>query len=182
MTDEFLTKGLQNDRHLKAIQLVHQFETEIVHELRRYGDRMVAENPKLFEPDVEGRKNTGSSSSALWYARLDYRMSRVQAPDDESTQKLNIHLYWVRPEQYNRSDIDGTLCGFGYKVKNSDSEAEEHIAVQTRDWDLHTAEDPFGSRTVFYGHVDSAEDIRQIGENLVEHFSAFGSEFGVPKT
>ena len=29
MTDEFLTKGLESDRYLKAIQLVNQFEDEV---------------------------------------------------------------------------------------------------------------------------------------------------------
>lgn len=182
MTDEFLTKGLQNDRYLKATRLVDQFESEIVQELRRYGDRMVDENPELFETGVEGSKNVSSSSgSALGYARLDYRMNRVRGPEDDSTQKLNIHLYWVTPEQYNRPDVDGALRAFGYKIKNADSDAEERVVAQTRDWELHTAADPFGRRTVFYGHVDSADELKQTGERLVEHFSTFGREFGVPK-
>jgi len=181
MTDEFLTKGLEKDRYLKAIQLADQFETDIVRELRRWGDRMVEENPGLFESGTEGSKSVSRNSNPLGHARIDYRMNRVRGPENDSTQKLNIHLYWVKPERYNRTDIDGALRGFGYKIKNADPDAEERVVDQTRDWDLHTAVNPFRSRITFYKHVSSAEEIERTGRLLVEHFSEFGDEFGIAK-
>lgn len=182
MTDEFLTKGLQNSRYLKALQLAKQFETEIIRKLRHFGDQIVDENPELFETNVEGDDSASrSTSSTLGHARLDYRMNRVRGPEDDSTLEMNIHLYWVKPEEYNRTDIDGVLRAMGYKVKNADSDDEKRVVAQTRDWDLHTAENPFSSKIAFYRHVSSADDVDRTGEVLVEHFSRFGHEYGVAK-
>lgn len=182
MTDEFLTRGLENDRYLKALRLTDQFEIEIVRVLRRFGDKIVNENPELFETGVAGDENViRDPGSTLGHARVDYRMNRVQGPNDNLSLKLNIHLYWCRPEQYNRTDIDGALRAFGYKIKNANSDDEERVVAQTHDWDIHTAKNPFGSRIAFYRHVSSSEEIERTGETLVEHFKAFGSEFGVAK-
>lgn len=182
MTDEFLTKGLEGDRYLKALQLAEQFESEIIRVLRRFGDKMVTENPQLFEPGIEGGKHVRrGSSSTFAIARLDYPMDRVQSSEDGTQLKLNVHLYWTEPEEYNRTAISGALRAFGYKIKNVDSEDEEEVVAQTRDWDLHTAENPFGSRIAFYNHVSSAEEVEQTGRLLVEHFSKFGSQYGVPQ-
>ncbi|PSP67760.1 hypothetical protein BRC85_04955 [Halobacteriales archaeon QS_1_69_70] len=182
MTGEFLTKGLENDRYLKAIRLADEFETEIIQVLRRFGDLMVDENPELFDSGEEGDQNIiRQPSRTLGHSRLEYPMNRVQSLEDGSPQKLNIHLYWVSPETYNRTDVDGTLRAFGYKIKNADPAAEERVVAETQDWDLHTANDPWGSRTAFYEHVGSHEDIQQTGDLLVEHFSEFGSAYGVAK-
>lgn len=180
MTDEFLTKGLQNDRYLKSVRLAEQFEASIESELRRVGEKMIAENPELFRDGVNGNMSYGrSSGSTLAYMRIDYPMDQIQDQHSDAWLTLNVHLYWCNPEQYNRTDVDSALRAFGYKIKNVNSDGEERVAAQTRDWDLHTADDPYSSLVVFYKHVSSAEEIEQAGETLVEHFSTFGSEYGV---
>lgn len=182
MTDDFLTKGLQNDRYLKAIRLSEQFEAEMESRLRQVGQQIIAENGDFFNRGVEGRKNVGtSSSSVLAFARIDYPMNRVQSLENQTSTTLNVHLYWCRPTQYNRTDIDGALRAFGYKIKNASDADNEHVAAKTRDWSLQVAEDPFGSgsRKVFYKHVNSADDIDQVAAKIAEHFSQYGSVFGV---
>ncbi|WP_276260597.1 hypothetical protein [Haloglomus litoreum] len=182
MTDDFLSKGLEQDRYLKAIRLTDQFETSIEGRLRQVGQEMRARKPELFASDDAGSENTGrDSSSSLAFARIDYPLSRVRDQGSNKQLKLNVHLYWVKPEQYNRDDIEeGALRGFGYKIKTASSEDEQRVKEQTRDWDLETAQDPFGYRVIFYKHVSSIADIEDTSETLVEHFGEFGDEFGVP--
>lgn len=62
MTEDFLTKGLQNDRYMKARQLVEQFRETIEVELREIGQEMVARNPELFIDDVEGNESSQTRS------------------------------------------------------------------------------------------------------------------------
>lgn len=182
MTDEFLTEGLKRDRYLKATRLVDQFETEIGVKLRQVGQQMVTENPELFDADVEGSENTRrEAGSALAYTRIDYPMARVRSPESDASLTLNVHLYWCDPAQYDRTDVDGALRAFGYKIKNATDADDERVVARTRDWPLQVAENPFGSSMAFYRHVSSDEEIEQTGEKLVEHFSTFGGEYGVAR-
>jgi hypothetical protein len=180
MTDDFLSMGLQSDRYLKAVRLADQFEDEIRVALQQVGEEMIAENPELFDSPVEGMENvTRSSGSVLAVARIDYPMNRVQSEDNGRNLRLNVHLYWCDPTQYNRADIDGALRAFGYKIKRASKSDDERVAAQTREWALQVAKDPFSSGRVFYRHVSSVDEIEQTGEKLVEHFSEFGSEYGI---
>lgn len=180
MSDEFLTQGFQDDRYLKAIRLIDQFEREVEAALRDVGQRMIDAHPDLFEEGVDGRENTGrNSSSALAYTRVDYPMARVQDPESNQSLKLNVHLYWRDPATCNRTDIDGAVHGFGYKIKNATREDIERVVAETRDWPVETTDDPFGSTTLFYKHVESKSDLEEAADTLVDHFEEFGHEFGV---
>jgi hypothetical protein len=53
MNDEFFTKAIEEDRYLKAIQLINRFETELRRELEHIGNQFVKENPQLFVDTVE---------------------------------------------------------------------------------------------------------------------------------
>lgn len=180
MTGEFLTEGLRNDRYLKAIRLIEQFDNEMEATLHELGQRMIDEQPDLFgpsvDPDVQFRRNP---SSSLAYQRIQYQMHGVQVPHGEEAQNLNVHLYWMAPTEYTRTDIDGALRAFGYKIKNAASTVDDLVAEQTRssDWPLETSENPFDSNIVFYRHVDSATDIEETANTLVEHFSEFSDEY-----
>lgn len=182
MTDEFLTKGLQDDRYLKALRLIDQFEEEIEATLRRFGQRMVAEQPDLFETNPDGDTRTNQNpSSLLAHTRVNYPMAGAKAPEDDQTWLLNVHLYWVNPTQYNRTDVDGALRAFGYKIKNADTEIDDQVVEKTRagDWSLDTAENPYDSNIVFYSHVSSADEIKETADALVNHFSTFGDEYAI---
>lgn len=181
MTDEFLTKGLENDRYLKAVRLADQFEEEIIAELRTIGQRMVDENRELFDANVKGSRNTSSSSTTFPHARIDYPMARLQSQESSTTLTLNVHLYWCDPKEYNRTDIDGALRALGYKIKNVAEMDEQKVMAETRDWPIQTAENRFGGEMAFYRHVSSADEVEETGEQLVEHFSSFGDEYGMPR-
>ena len=168
MTDEFLTKGLENDRYVKARQLVKQFEKELEVELRAIGQEMVDRNRNLFAEGVDGSESSSTKSNSLPYARLDYRMARIQSPENNDCLKLNIHLYWDDPREYNRQDIDGALAALGYKIKNISETDEQRVVAETRDWTVQTSENRFSGKIAFYNHVNSAEELKETGERLVE--------------
>lgn len=180
MMDDFLTKGLQNDRYLKAIQLIEQFEDEIGATLRNLGQRMVDEHPGLFATNPGGDTRTNrSSSSALAYTRANYPLSGPLARDVDQTWQLNVHLYWVNPAQYDRTDVDGALRAFGYKVKYAPEELDREVVRETRagDWSLDMSTNPFDSNIAFYRHVSSAAEIKETADTLVQHFGAFGDTY-----
>lgn len=181
MRDEFFTQGLEDDRYLKARQLVKQFNKEIEAELRAIGEQIVAQNRELFDEAVDGRGKVSGLSRATPWARIDYPMARVQSSESDEQLTLNVHLYWDDPRDYNRIDIDGAIAALGYKIKNVSEVDEQRVVSETRDLSLQTAENRFGGETAFYNHVNSADEFKQTGEELVEHFSKFGGEYGVPR-
>lgn len=180
MTDEFLTQGLQSDRYLKAFKLVTQFETEIKAVLRNVGQQMMTEHPDLFEPGTTGSEHKQRGrSSILAHTRVNYPMTRVPKPGSEDLLRLNVHLYWRNPAECGRTDVDGALRAFGYKIKGLSDDDDDRVATETRDWPLETSDNPWDSNTVFYRHVSSVDEIEQTAEILVDHFARFGPEYGV---
>lgn len=180
MTDEFLTKGLQNDRYLKAIQLIEQFEDEIGATLRRFGQRMIAEHPRLFATDPDGNERTSTSpGSGLAFSRVNYPMSGPRARDTDQTWQLNVHLYWLNPAEYDRTDVDGALRAFGYKVKHAHEDIDRTVVQETRarDCSLNMSSNPYDSNIAFYRHVSSATEMEEAADTLVQHFGTFGDEY-----
>lgn len=178
MSDEFITKGLQQDRYLKALRLIDQFEDEIEAVLREFDQRMVEVQPDLFDPSTDLSLRTNRTpSSTLAHHRINHSMDGPLAPDDRN-QRLNVHLYWISPTEYGRTDIDGALRGFGYKIKDAPGDVDNRVAEQTRhNWPLETSDNPYDSNIVFYNHVSSTEEITETADTLVEHFSEFGKEY-----
>lgn len=182
MTDEFLTEGLRDDRYLKALRLIDQFEDEIGAILHDFDQRMVDEQPTLFDPETTpSLKTSQTPSNGLAFHRINHALTGPQAPD--GNQRLNVHLYWMPPTEYNRTDVDGALRAFGYKIKDADPEIEAQIVerTQTEDWSLETSGNPYDPNTVFYRHVSSIDEVEDAMEVLVDHFSEFGGEYAVPQ-
>jgi len=180
MTDDFLSKGLENDRYLKALRLIEQFEDEIEARLREFDQQMVDQQPGLFDASTDPDIRTNRTpSSGLAHTRINHSLYGPLAPDDGKTRKLNVHLYWMPPEEYARTDIDGALRAFGYKIKNADPGTDDRVVEQTQkeDWSIETSGNPFDSNTVFYRHVSSVADIETTMEILVDHFAEFGDEY-----
>jgi hypothetical protein len=180
MTDEFLTNGLRDDRYLKALRLIEQFEDEIEAILLESDRRMVDEHPDLFDPNAEpGVKTNRSPSTGLAYHRVNHPMTGPRAPDADRIRKLNVHLYWMPPTEYGHTAFDGALRAFGYKIKYADPDTDDGVVERTRggDWSLETSGNPYDSNAVFYSHVDSAAEIEGTANELVAHFSAFGDEY-----
>lgn len=180
MTEDFLTMGLREDRYLKAIELLEQFDEEIKVTIRDVGQQMVKSQPDLFIEDVEGSVRLGRkpSSSKSW-ARVDYKMDPDRTPAGQQ-QRLNVHLYWVPPTDYGRRDVNGALRAFGYKVKGASTETDaEVVRAMGDDWELDTAPDPFGNNTVFYRHVSSTTEIEETAQAMVNHFERFSDRYVV---
>lgn len=178
MTEDFLTMGLREDRYLKAIELLEQFDEEITVTIRDVGQRMVKCQSDLFINDVEGnvRVRRKPSSSKSW-ARVNYEMDRDRTPDGQQ-QRLNVHLYWVRPTEYERRDVDGALRAFGYKIKGASTETDaEVVRDMGDDWALDTAPNPFDDNTVFYRHVSSTAEIEETAQAMIDHVGAFGDRY-----
>lgn len=177
MTDEFLTEGLQNDRYLKALRLVQQFENEIEARLHEFDQQMANQHPGLFDSDAR-MKTSQTPSNGLAFNRLNHKMNGPKAPDDPA-QQLNVHLYWMPPTEYSRTDIDGALRAFGYKIKGADEAVDEHVVDRTErgDWPLETSGNPYDPNMTFYQHVSSAADIEETMDVLVDHFAEFGDEY-----
>lgn len=50
---------------------------------------------------------------------------------------LNGGVNWMLPTEYDRTDIDGALRGFGYKIKGADPNTDDNVADATQEsWDL----------------------------------------------
>jgi hypothetical protein len=180
VTDEFLTRGLEQDRYLTALRLTEEFETQMAATLRTFGRRMVDQHPDLFATNPDGDEHTNqSTSSTLAHTRVNYAMAGERAPDRDRTLKLNVHLYWLRPAEYDRTDIDGALRAFGYKVKYADRSIDDRIASETRasEFAVRSAENPYDANIAFYRHVSSAADIEETADALVDHFSTFGDQY-----
>ena len=180
MTDEFLTLGLQEDRYLKAIQLINQFENEIEATLLEFDQRMVNAQPELFDPGTDPNIRTNqTSSSTLSHSRVNHAMTGPQVPERDNTLRLNVHLYWLPPTEYGRTDVEGALRAFGYKIKYAPEDVDDDVVQQTQadDWPIRTSSNPFDSNSAFYRHVDSAAEIEDTIEILVKHFSEFGDAY-----
>lgn len=172
--------GLREDRYLKAIELLEQFDEEIEAAIRDVGQRMMKCQSDLFVDDVEGaaRIRRKPSSSKSW-ARVNYEMDRDRTPDGRQ-QRLNVHLYWVRPTEYGRRDVDGALRAFGYKIKGASTETDaEVVRAMGEDWALDTARNPFDDNTVFYRHVSSTAEIEETAQTMIDHFETFGDRYVV---
>lgn len=179
MPEEFLTKGLQNDRYIKAFRLVNQFETAIEAILHNVGKQMIDQHPDIFESNVKGSGHSQRSKSSLFaHQRVNFPMDRVSEPGGNDFLKLNVHLYWRDPAECYRTDIDGALRAFGYKIKGLNQDTDDRIADATDEWALETAKNPWDSNTAFYNHVSNAEEIDQTVKRLTRHFAEFGPEYG----
>jgi hypothetical protein len=178
MTEDFLTMGLRKDRYLKAIELLKQFDDEIEVTIRDVGQRMVERRADLFIDGVEGdvRVRRKPSSSKSW-ARVQYEMDRDRTPDGQR-QRLNVHLYWIPPTEYERRDVDGALRAFGYKIKGASPVTDAEVArAMGDDWALDTAPNPFDDNTVFYRHVSSTTEIEDTAQTMIDHFETFGDRY-----
>lgn len=140
---------------------------------------MVDVQPELFDssddPLSKVRKLIGNPFA---YNRVRGPMTGPEAPAGENLQ-LDVHLYWLAPEEYGRTDVDGALHSLGYRVKNRDEEISRHVARQTRtgDWAVCASENPWGGEDDFHTHVGSPTDIDDATDRLVEHFAEFGDDF-----
>lgn len=184
MNDEFITRAIENDRYLKAIRLIHRFETEIRGELERVAEEFVRENSELFVDGAEPSwNNSRSLGRIIAFARIDYTMDRINSTAaDADRLTLNTAIRWLDPAKYGHPDTDGTLCVVSYKIKSCPRDDYKWTKEQTlsEDWGINFCQDAFNSAPgLLYVPADSTEEIITGFETLQRHFSTYGSEYGV---
>jgi len=183
VSEDFLTKGIENDRYLKAVELVDRFEDEVYEEIRKVFDDFVKENDLFIgdgSPDERSRPTRGTATMATH--RIDYTMSRVQA-DEEDPENLivSVGFEWANPaKQGEETSTDESLTYVYYKIKHGDEEEFEKVCDLTENPDILCGEEMWRwAPGIFYIPVKKGEDFREGLRMLREHLAKFGDEFGV---
>ena len=183
MNEEFITKGIENDRYQKAIRLVDQFETEMVREIRNLSKDTIAQRPKLFVDDASPSKSVSRNrTTPLGHMRMDTDLRRVNSDGERLT--LNIGIEWAKPEVHGHEEpADGALCLVLYKIKNLAKADYRRVKKQTQSrskWDkIRFDDDVWNSDwSIFYVPVTDGPEVKEGFETLQNHFLKFGESFG----
>jgi len=183
MSEDFLTKGIENDRYLKAVKLINQFEDIVPKEIRKIFDDFVKEsNLFIGNGSPDRRPNPTKYSGTLATHRIDYTMSQVEInKENPENLKLSVGLEFVKPAKQDEDVTSGeTLSYVYYKVKDSTVENYEKVCGLTKNSDIRFGEGMWNNAPgIFYIPIENREDFRNGLKILREHFSKFGDEFGV---
>jgi hypothetical protein len=186
MNEEFITNGIKNDRFLKALTLVDQFESEMVREIRNVAEATAEQAPALFVDDPTPQKsvNLRRNSPPLGNMRMDTKMSRVNASGERLT--WNLAIEWAQPAIHGHDEPrDQALCVVLYKIKDCPTEDYQRVKRATRQesrWDAIQFDDDVWNSDwgIFYIPVTSGPEIKDGFQTLQEHFLEFGEQFGEP--
>ncbi|WEL18895.1 hypothetical protein SVXHr_2752 [Halorhabdus sp. SVX81] len=185
MNEEFISKGIQNDRYLKAVRLYKEFEEEMFTVLKNVSKDVIEAKPAWFPDDLDQAKNqTRRRTEPLGHIRLDTKIARVNASGDQL--KFHVCIEWTQPEVHRHDEhSDGSLCIIFYKIKNLDRAEYDQIRQQTKQddkWDAIQFDDDLWNDDLglFYIPVDSGSAVKEGFEILKEHFIEFGDEYGEP--
>lgn len=187
MTDEFITQALQQDRYLKAIELINRFETEIEHLQKHAGKRIIEENRGLFVRDATASyKSRRDSSNTLAFARTDFKMSRFTSEGPESDRlKMSLMIHWNDPSILGHNEVEGALAVASLRIKNLHRDEFQSVRNATLEegWKgIQFGEDPFGnSPGILYSPVETKQDIDRAYEQLAAHFQEYGENYGTPR-
>jgi hypothetical protein len=181
MNEEFITEAIKNDRYLKAVRLVEQFEDEITRELRNFLKETIERRPDMFVDDASPSKtSTSVRTEPLAHTRMQADMNRVNSDGDHL--KFYISIEWTQPE-IHRQETDGALCLVLYKIKNDTRSGYERVKQQTKsepEWsEIQFSDDVWNSdRGIFYIPVTDGYEVKEGLQTLRDHFFSFGEQFG----
>lgn len=183
MNDDFITKGIENDRYLKAVRLYKEFEEEIYQTLSNVAQDVIEAESEWFPDDPEQDENlTRRRTEPLGHIRLDTEMARVNA-DGEPLQ-FHVCIEWTQPDVHrHEGETDGNLCIVFYKIKNLEREVYEEIRERTQQDDtwaaIHFDNDLWNSDLgLFYIPVEGGPEIKAAFGTLKDHFIEFGESYG----
>ncbi|WP_435317936.1 hypothetical protein [Haloarchaeobius sp. TZWSO28] len=183
MNEDFITKGIENDRYLKAVRLYKQFEDEMFTTLKNVSKDVIEAEPSWFADDVEFNRNeTRRRTEPLGHIRVDSKMARVN--EAGTRLKFQVCIEWSQPELHRHDEqTDGALCIVFYKIKNLDRAEYELVRQQTEQadrWDAIQFDDDVWNSDygLFYIPVDSGPAVKAGFETLAEHFLEFGDTYG----
>lgn len=183
MNETFITKGIENDRYLKAVRLYKQFEEELVRELRNVSKDAIERRPDLFVEDASPNDNlTRRRTEPLGHMGVDNEMRRVI--EDGERLVFHVCIEWARPEMHGHDEpADGSLCIVFYKIKNLDRPQYERVKQETQqlaEWDAIQFDDDIWNSDygLFYIPVTDGHGVKKGFETLQDHFLEFADIYG----
>lgn len=180
MDKDFLTRGLEDDRVLKADYLVSKFREEVRDALEEVSSEIIADNPELFDNDVSldyGHFGIDNSNT-LTTTRIEFDMN--QEHEEFGTRKLNVGIEWVEAGKQDQDERDGSLCYVLYKIQRGLQSRFEGVKKRTREMDawasIRFGDDMWPYRPkeapgIVYVPVDSGSDFSEGLQQLREHFN-----------
>lgn len=177
MTDETIRGGIEDDRYLKALKLVDQFETSVLDTLEGAGREMLSRNGFDLETSFDRECFGEDYSATLATIRTECKLHRDGNP--ERPPKLNLALEWVDAGDGDAGD-EGPLCYVQYKIQHGSQDAFHGVRAATEtdsSWSvIEFGEDQWyhaskhAPGTIYVPVADDAELGAHL-EVLVEHFS-----------
>lgn len=180
MDEDFITDGLDQNRYLKAYQLVTRFESHMEAELVAMCRTVRDGHPELFEADasLETRDYDGSPLRTI---RTEARM---KPEDDEgNTLTINVALEWVEPSNQPGGQANvapDTFCYILYKIKFGSERVWEAVIDESRNddrWDeIQFGEEKYDrpprvAPGIVYIPVETGEEIVEALGTLKKHFT-----------
>ena len=175
MTDESIRGGLENDRYLKALKLVDQFETSVFDALEGAAREMLSQNGFDLETTFDRACFGEDSSATLATIRTECKLYRDGNPDKQP--KLNVALEWIESDEH---DGETPFCYVQYKLQHGSQDAYHKVREATEadpSWSaIKFGEDQWYSAskhapgTILIPLEDGAE-LKEHLEQLVDHFS-----------
>ena len=186
MTNDTLTDGLTNDRYVKAVRLVDDFEDEVYDRIEdTLDDIMTSEQEGLFDYK-QGYDTSRFRDPGPTYGTLRIEGTLVETDSDGHNLKLNIGLEWVEPETQGLDEWpEPLLCYVYYKIKYAPTEPYQIVTAATcesDEWDAISVGDKqceqwdSGQRVapgIFYVPVADGDDINGGLSTLGDHCTTF---------
>lgn len=177
MTDETIRGGLENDRYLKALKLVDQFETSVLDALEGAGREMLSRNGFDLDRTFDRTAFGEDYSATLATIRVECKLYRDGDPD--TPPKLNIALEWTDSDG-SEAGGEAPLCYVQYKIQHGSQEAYQHVREATETGDSWS-EIEFGEDQWYHPSkhapgtisipVDDGTELDTHLALLVDHFS-----------
>lgn len=177
MTDETIRGGLENDRYLKTMKLVDQFETSVLDALEEAGREMLSRNGFDLDTSFDRECYGEDYSATLATIRAECKLYRDGDPD--TSPKLNVALEWVDSDD-REAGGEAPLCYVLYKIQHGSQDAYQPVR-ETTEADNAWSEIEFGEDQWYhpskhapgtiYIPVDDGTELDSHLELLIDHFS-----------
>lgn len=183
MSNDTLKDGLTNDRYLKAIRLIEDFEDEIFENISESLEQiMMSEQEELFDHD-QGHDTGRYRDPGPTFGTLRVEGTMVETDGDGHNLTLNIGLEWVDPEAQGFEEWpEPLLCYVYYKIKYAPAEPFRAVAAATRKsdaWDAVRVGDEqwdSGQRVapgIYYVPVADGDDVQKGLSVLTDHCTTY---------
>lgn len=177
MSDETIRGGLEDDRYLKALKLVDQFDTSVLDALEGAGREMLSRNGFDLDTSFDRECFGEEYSATLATIRAECKLHRDGDPDRPP--KLNLALEWVDSGD-GEVGSEAPLCYVQYKIQHGSQDAYRHVREATEaddSWsEIEFGEDQWYHASkhapgTIYIPVDNEAELDPHLGVLIDHFS-----------